>query len=83
MKKEEIARIVRSLLIQHFDIQPEDFSWEIPLEELQQNFNILSYLLYLEQLLQEQFGTGFRILEHISAAIHTPEDVVSLISKEL
>ncbi|MEZ4848472.1 MAG: hypothetical protein R3B93_07615 [Bacteroidia bacterium] len=83
MQKEEVDSIVRILLIQHFDIPSDAFSWKKTLEELHTNFKILSYLLFLEQLLQKQFGTKFQIIEHISAASHMPEDVMVLVMREL
>ncbi|MEZ4848475.1 MAG: hypothetical protein R3B93_07630 [Bacteroidia bacterium] len=83
MQKEEVSNIVRILLIQHFDIHPDVFSWEKTLEELQADFKILSYLLFLEQLLQKQFGTKVGVLEVISTAFHTPQDVVDLILREV
>ena len=83
MQKTEVGSIVRSLLIHHFDIQPETFSWEKKLEELQANFKILSQLVFLEQLIQKEFGKNIGILEEISTAFHTPEDLVEVIVKSL
>ena len=80
MKYEEIATIVQSILIQHFKIPPKQFSWETPLEILHKDFKILSYLVFLEQLLFQQFGQQIPLLENFSTAFHTPRDLVRLIS---
>lgn len=83
MTKEEVAAKVQSVLIQHFSIQASHFSWEQSLETLQVDFKILGYLVFFEQLLEQQFGQKIPLLENISAEIHTPEDVVLLIFNEL
>ena len=81
-KQEEVATLVQSILIQHFKIQPEQFSWETPLEALQKDFKLLSYLVFLEQLLYQQFGHQIPLLENFSTTFHTPRDIVKLIINE-
>lgn len=83
MQYEEVQAIVRSILIRHFNIPPDQFSWEKPLDALQENFQILSYLMFLEQLLQQQFGEKIRLLENISTSFHTPEDIIQLVMNQL
>lgn len=83
MTQVEIANVVQALLIQHFHIPADQFCWEQPLEVLHEDFKLLGYLVFLEQLLQQQFGKKIPLLENCSTAIHTPEDVVNLIIKEL
>jgi hypothetical protein len=81
MNYEKIAEAVKLILIQHFNISASSFSWEAPLEELQEDFKILDYLIFLERLLQSKFKKDFFLLENISTAIHNPKDVVNLIMK--
>lgn len=83
MTYEEVSTKVRSILIQHFSIQAKRFSWDESLEMQQEQFKILSYLVFLEQLFEQQFGKKIPLLENISAEIHSPKDVVELIIKEL
>ena len=82
MQYEEVLAIVRPILIRHFDIPQDQFSLEIPLDVLQENFQMLSYLMFLEQLLQQQFGEKIQLLEYISTAFHTPEDIIQIIMKQ-
>ena len=81
IKQEEVAAIVQSILIEHFKIEPKQFSWETPLEDLGKDFKLLSYLVFLEQLLFQRFGQQIPLLENISTVFHTPRDVVKLIIK--
>ncbi len=83
MTNETISHTVQSILIEKFDVSPENFTWDKSLEELQENFKILGNLVFLEQLLEKQFDRKFPLLEHISTAYHTPKDIVVLIMKEL
>lgn len=83
MTQAEVAAAVQAILIQHFNIQADEFSWEKPLEALHEDFKILGYLVFLEQLLHQRFGKKIPLLENCSTAIHTPEDIVNLIIKEL
>lgn len=83
MTQAEVATAVQAILIQHFNIQADEFSWDKPLEALQKDFKLLGYLVFFEQLLHQQFGKKIPLLENCSAAFHTPEDVVSLIMNEI
>jgi hypothetical protein len=83
MTEENISFIVKSVLINNFNIESHDFSWDKPLEQLQENFKILGYLVFLEQLLNREFNSKIVLLEHISSNVHTPKDIVELIQKEL
>lgn len=83
MTQAEVATAVQALLIQHFHIPAEQFCWDKPLEALHEDFRILGYLVFLEQLLHQQFGKKIPLLENCSTAIHTAEDVVGLIMREL
>ena len=76
MQREEVEMALQSILVQHFNIAPDQFSWEKPMDALQEDFKSLSYLMFLEQLLQQQFGKNIRLLETISTAFHTPKDIV-------
>lgn len=80
MSEQKIADTVQETFIQHFNIHPEDFDWETPLEELDTNFKILGNLVFLEQLLEKEFGKNALLLENISTAIHTPKDIMELIT---
>ena len=83
MTESEVSSAVHDILTQHFNIPPNTFSWDTPLEALQKDFKILSYLIFLEQLIQQQFGDKVTLLEGISTAYHTPQDVVELIMREM
>jgi hypothetical protein len=82
-QNEEIEAAVESILIGHFNIASDQFSWEKPLDALQKDFKSLNYLMFLEQLLHKEFGDKIRLLENISTAFHTPKDIVRLIVNEL
>ncbi|MBL4649663.1 MAG: hypothetical protein JKY03_08025 [Aureispira sp.] len=81
MNYEKVAESVQKIFIQYFNISASSFSWEVPLEELQEDFKILDYLIFLERLLQSKFKKDFFLLENISTAIHNPKDIVNLIVK--
>lgn len=81
--QEHTAQQVQNIFIIHFDIEPEQFSWEKPLEVLQKDFKILSYLVFLEQLIHQHFELNIPLIENISTAFHTPKDILNLINKEL
>lgn len=83
MNQKSTAQKVQYIFIEHFDVKPEKFSWEQPLEALQENFKILSYLVFLEQLIHQQFKVSTPLIENISTAFHTPKDILNLINKEL
>ena len=83
MTQQEVAEEVKTMLVQHFHVAPERFCWDRPLESLHEDFKILGYLVFLEQLLHHRFGKKIPLLENCSTAIHTPEDVVNMIIKEL
>lgn len=83
MTNEKVSDIVKSILLRHFNIQPDFFAWEQPLEELQEDFKVLGNLVFLEQLLEKEFDKNIPILENISTSFHTPRDVVDLITNEI
>ncbi len=56
-----------------------DFSWDLPLEALNEDFGFLSTLLKLENVLEEHFQKKIALLEHIDATFNTPQDIVNLI----
>lgn len=83
MTKENTAQKVQAIFIEHFNISPERFDWEQPLEVLHQDFKILSYLVFLEQLIQQHFEISIPIIENISTSFHTPKDVLFLINSKI
>ena len=83
MTNEKVAATVQSILLQHFDIEPEFFAWDQALERLHGDFKALGNLVFLEQLLQKEFGKNIPLLENISTAFHTPRDVAQLVFDEL
>ena len=83
MTREEVLVIVRGIFENDFQVHPEQFSWEERLENLHEDFKILVYLVFMEQVLEKRFGQKIPLLEEISASIHTPEDLVQLIMKKL
>ncbi|MDZ7614292.1 MAG: hypothetical protein U5K51_11760 [Flavobacteriaceae bacterium] len=83
MEEKEIRVKLKSILLNNFEVNPLLFDWDVPLEDLQQKFSLLGYLVFFEQLINEHFEGRFHILENINAAIHTPNDVCRLIQEEL
>lgn len=83
MTADNISNIVKQVLVNNFNIEPHNFNWDKPLEQLQENFKILGYLVFLEQLLSHEFNSKIVLLEHISSNVHAPKDIVKLIQKEL
>jgi len=83
MTHEEIAGKVQSILLQNFNISSERFNFEVPLEVLQEDFKILGNLVVLEQLLQKEFKKRIPLLENISSAFHSTQDIIDLITKKL
>lgn len=83
MAKANTAAQLQSLFIEYFQISPEQFDWEQPLEQLHQDFKILSYLVYLEQLIQQHLGVKIPMIENISTGFHTPKDILALINRML
>lgn len=83
MTNKQVADIVQNILIQHFHIKADQLDMEQPLELLHADFNLLSNLVTLEQLLEKAFNKNIPLLEHISSAFHTPKDIVLLIVREL
>ena len=71
MPHQEAEVSLYNIFIRHFQIPPGQFAWDLPLEVLQKDFKLLSYLVYLEQLVQQEFGKDVQIVEHISPAFHT------------
>lgn len=83
MTNQQILNIVQSIFIQHFNIKPEQFDIEKPLEVLHEDFKILSNLVVLEQILNKKFKIHIHLLKHISPVFHTPKDIINLIQKKL
>ncbi len=79
MSRAEIRTIVQSIFVEHFNIAAATIIWNDTLEKLNDNFRFLGFLLELEQLLNTRFNTKILLVEHISAIIHTPEDIITLI----
>lgn len=65
--------------MEHFNIAATAIVWDDTLEKLNDNFRFLGFLLELEKLLDTRFNTKILLVEHISAIIHTPDDIVTLI----
>lgn len=82
MNQQNTADIIQSILIQNFNIQPENFDWNQSLEELDSSFKVLGHLVYFEQLLEGEFGKEIPILENITASYHTPKDIAELIDNQ-
>ena len=82
MEDKNSARL-HKILLDNFNIHPAHFSWELPLNDLHPNFKILSYLVFLEQLLQKELDMNIPLIENINTAFHTPKDVLNLINNEL
>lgn len=83
MSTEDIHVSVKQLFVIHFNIKMAHFNWNTPLDQLDGDFKILSYLLFLEQLLQSEFKTKIKILEKINTSVHTPFDIINLVENHL
>lgn len=79
MNREDIKNIVQSILVEHFSVTVTAEMWNTTLENLNKGFKFLDFLRKLEQLLQSRFNKKILLIENISAAIHTPEDIITLI----
>lgn len=79
MNRADITNIVQSVLIEHFNVVDTPIIWDNTLENLNDNFRFLGFLLELEKLLQSKFKIKIFLIEHISVNIHTSEDIVTLI----
>jgi hypothetical protein len=83
MPKDKIREALHKILIDQFGIDRSLLAEERLLEELHENFKILGYLMFLEQLINKEFNVKVPLLENINSAIHTPEDIVQLIEIEV
>jgi hypothetical protein len=83
MSDEDRRISVKQLFVTNFNINEASFRWDVPLEQLDGDFKKLSYLLFLEQLLNVEFKTKILVLEKINSSVHTPKDIINLIEKEL
>lgn len=83
MTNENAAKKLQHIFIDHFNIKPDKFNWDVPIEELNKDFKILSYLVFLEQLIQKDFDNDIPIIENISTTFHSPKDILKLIINKL
>lgn len=83
MSDQEIHNILQTIFSENFQVDSLNFDVNKSLEELDSDFKILSYLLFLEQLLSRQFNTKIALLENISSEIHTPKDIIHLIKRSI
>lgn len=81
MDEDEIIVIVKSILLDSFDIPIDNFSWDEPLEYLNDDFGILGVMLDFEKLLQQQINQSISILNYIDPTFNTPRDIIDLIKK--
>ena len=83
MTQEEVSMIIQEIFEDHFQVNPDHFSWEKTIENLHEDLKILAYLVFMEQILEKRFGHKIPLLEKISTSIHTPLDLVQLVMKHL
>lgn len=83
MVDRDVWERLKAILLNNFDVDPIHFDWDVPLEDLQQKFSLLRYLVFFEQIINEHFKGKFQILKNINASVHTPNDVYLLIMEEL
>ncbi len=79
----DVHVLVKQMFVNNFNIEESQFSWDVPLEQLDTDFKTLSYLVYLEQLINSEFGTTVSIIEKINSSVHTPKDIINLITREI
>lgn len=83
MSNQDNYHILQNIFKDYFKVSKEAFLSNKTLEELHPDFKQLGYLLFLEQVLTEQFNTKIPLIENIISNIHTPRDIEQLINKEL
>ena len=83
MVEREVRERLKAILLNNFEMDPGRFDWDVPLEDLEQKFSLLGYLVFFEQIINERFEGKFLILENINTSVHTPNDVCQLIMEEL
>ena len=83
MSSDNVHDKVEVLLLEHFNITPQELYWDVPLEIMDSDFKMLSYVLFLEQLINKEFNLKVLLLEKINVAVHTPNDIVKIITSEL
>ena len=83
MTKDEVNKILLSIITKNFRVEASQFLWDQPIEVMNKDFNSLGYLVFLEQLVSNQFKVNIPLLENISAEIHTVNDISDLIMKEI
>lgn len=81
MNEDELTKLVKSILMEYFNISNSDFNWEKSLEDLNEDFGILGVMLDFERLLQQQINEDISILNHVDPTFNTPKDIVSLIKR--
>lgn len=80
MNYPDISEKLKEIIIQYFNLSPDLFGWEQPLECLHKDFKLLDHLVFLEKLIQEEFGKHISLVGQISTAIHSPKDIRALIT---
>ncbi|SFN47590.1 hypothetical protein SAMN04487989_101693 [Bizionia echini] len=83
MVNEDLQNSVKQLFVAYFNIKEAQFNWHVPLEQLDEDFRTLRYLVYLEQLINTEFNAKVLLMEKINASIHTPTDIIKLVETEL
>jgi len=83
LSEQQISIIVKDILIRHFGILPNNFNWDTTLDQLNNDFSIIGYLIDLEQKLYEEFNIQFSLHLFIEPSFHTPKDIVILVKKQI
>ncbi len=81
LSEQQIALLVKNILIKHFGILPDEFNWDMTLEKLNNDFVIIGYLIDLEQRLMHALNRNFSLHRHIEPSFNTPKDIVDLVKK--
>lgn len=79
MNYDEITRGIKNILINHFEVKPDDFQWDIPLVALNKDFEVLGIMLELESLVYKHFKKKIPLVEHIDPIFDTLSDIAKLI----
>lgn len=81
MKNNKNRQIVKSILIEYFQVPKKKFSWDISLQNLNSDFMFLETLLRLENEIRIKTSNEISLIDKINSQVSTPKDLVDLIEQ--